>query len=175
MLVDDDRNVITSLARLCRERLNAAFGPLRISGFLSPYGALEFARHRRIDTVIADYRMPEMNGAMLLAHLRALQPRAGRIMLSACVDRDGLIHAVNDAAIFRVLTKPWNPRDVELAVADALTEARRAAEDHRLADQMRAQQGALSAEEVALRALEAESPGITHVERSEDGGVLLVS
>jgi response regulator RpfG family c-di-GMP phosphodiesterase len=175
LLVDDERNVLNALSRVCRnDKIKPTMRSLRISAFDSPYGAVEFARHTRVDLVVSDYRMPEMNGVTLLTRLRALQPDATRIILSACADRDSLIRGINEAAIFRFIAKPWDDGELKRSIAEAIAAQAEAAETRRLADQMRLYHGHLSAEEHALRLLEAESPGITHVERSEDGGVLLV-
>jgi response regulator RpfG family c-di-GMP phosphodiesterase len=176
VLVDDERNVVNALARVCRDsEIAPVLGIVRIAAFVSPYGALDFARHHRIDVVVSDYRMPEMNGVMLLTKIRSLQPDAARIVLSANADREAIIQAVNEAAIFRYVAKPWDSAEVKRTIADALAAASSAAQDRSLADETRASRGSLTPQELALRQLEAESPGITHVELSEDGGVLLVS
>lgn len=176
LFVDDERDVLNALNRLCRNELGTTHGPLRIATFQSAYGALEFARHQSspIDVVIADYRMPEMNGVTFLRQMRDLHPHAARLVLSANADRDAVIRAVNEAGILRFLQKPWDGPELVRTIAEVLAEARRNSENHRLADEARVGRGQLTAEEYALRQLEAESPGITRVERSADGGVLLV-
>jgi response regulator RpfG family c-di-GMP phosphodiesterase len=175
LLVDDERNVLNALSRVFRnETIRPSLDNLRISAFESAYAAIAFARHTRVDLVVADYRMPEMDGASLLARIRELQPDPPRIILSACADREVLIRGINDAAIFRFMAKPWDPAELKGLVLEALAAGGEAAENRRLADETRLRDGGLTPQEVALRRLEAESPGITHVEFSADGGVLLV-
>ena len=176
LLVDDERNVLNALMRICSDAAAPpSLGKVRVAMFESPYGAMEFARSHPVDAVISDYRMPEMNGATMLTHMRSIQPDAARIILSATADRDAVIRSINDAAIFRFLSKPWNAIELKQTIVEAIAASRRGIEDRRLADEMRARQCALTPQELALRRLQEESPEIAHVELSEDGGVLLVS
>ncbi len=176
LFVDDEPNVLSAMSRVCRnDAILPALGRPKITTFESPYGALEFLRHNRVDVVVSDYRMPEMNGATLLMQVRALQPDAARVIVSGFADFEGIIRAINDAAIFAFMAKPWSDAEIKRTILEALAESKELAENRRLSDEVRARQGVLSPQEIALRLLEAESPGITRVDRSEDGGVLLVA
>jgi two-component system probable response regulator PhcQ len=119
--------------------------------------------------------MPEMNGATLLMQVRQLQPDAARVIVSGFADFEGLIRAINDAAIFAFLPKPWSDADMKRTLLEALAESKELAENRLLSDEMRAQQGVLSPQEVAMRLLETESPAIARVELRADGAVLLVA
>jgi len=72
--------------------------------------------------VISDMRMPGMNGAEFLAHVRKLAPRTLRMLLTGHKDIDAAIEAVNDGRIFRYLTKPCDRSElidaIEMAVAE---------------------------------------------------------
>jgi two-component system probable response regulator PhcQ len=176
LLVDDEINILKAISRMCwNEKVPPALPDLRITTFDSPFKAIEFATHHAVDIVVSDFRMPEMNGVAFLSRVRELQPDAARIIVSAFADKEGIISAINEAGIFRFVTKPWDDLELKSAIGAALAHRRERMENQRLADEVRHQRGALSAHELALRRLEAESPGITKVRWDDDGGVLLES
>jgi response regulator RpfG family c-di-GMP phosphodiesterase len=174
LIVDDEPNVLSALRRLCQ---NSAILPAlpdpSITTFTSPVAALAHVADHKVDLVISDYRMPDMDGAVFLTRVKELQPDAARIILSACTDMDGIIRAINHAGIFRFISKPWSDQDLKAAIIDVLGHRSLLLENRRLADEVRSQRGVISRQQLELERLEMESPGITHVRWSDDGGVLL--
>ena len=102
-----------------------------------------------------------------------LQPDAARLILSGYADLNGLIGAINDAGITRFISKPWNDYELIATLGQVLTLRELTLENQRLADQVRLEAGALSAEEIERKRLEAIEPGITRVIWGPDGSVLL--
>lgn len=174
LIVDDEPNVLNALRRLCQ---NAAILPAipepSITTFTSPIEALAYVREHPVDLIISDYRMPDMDGASFLAAVKERQPDAARIIMSACSDIDGIVRAVNHAGIFRFVSKPWSDPDLKAAITEVLAHRALVLENRRLADELRAQRNVISRQQLELERLERESPGITQVRWSEDGGVLL--
>ena len=174
LIVDDEPNVLSALRRLCQ---NSAIPPAlpdpSVTTFTSPLAALAHVAKHKIDLVISDYRMPEMDGAVFLTRVKEVQPDAARIILSACTDMDGIIRAINHAGIFRFVSKPWSDHDLKAAIIEVLAHRNLLIENRRLADELRSQRGTISRQQLELERLEMESPGITRVRWSEDGGVLL--
>ena len=66
--------------------------------------------------VVSDMRMPGMDGATLLHHVLVFYPETTRILLTGEPGRDAAIAAVNNAQIFRFLTKPCPPDQLRTAV-----------------------------------------------------------
>jgi response regulator RpfG family c-di-GMP phosphodiesterase len=66
--------------------------------------------------VVSDMRMPGMDGATLLHHVKSVFPDATRILLTGEPGRDAAIDAVNKANIFRFLTKPCPPEQLKVAI-----------------------------------------------------------
>ena len=174
LIVDDEPNIVNALRRMCQ---NSAIAPaipdLTITTFTSPLQALSYVTDHRVDLVISDYRMPDMDGAVFLTRVKALQPDSARIILSACTDMDGIIRAINHAGIFRFVSKPWSDHDLKAAIIDVLAHRHLLLENRRLADEVRSQRGVISRQQLELERLEKESPGITRVRWSDDGGVML--
>lgn len=186
MLVDDEENILRALRRVlgapeawCGDTLarnGEANDALRnsVEFFTSPIAALARA-HEGVpfDVVISDYRMPEMDGVAFLNALREIQPETVRIILSGYTDMKGLVAAINEAKIHRFICKPWDDYALCTDVRQAFQLHHLQIENQRLADGVRHQQGIISRHELELRRLEAETPGITKVRRTPDGGILL--
>lgn len=174
LIVDDEPNVLNALRRMC---MNPAATPAipdpHVTVFSSPLDAIEHVRLHPVDLVISDYRMPNMDGVTFLTMVRRLQPDTARIVLSACTDMDGIIRAINDAGVFRFIAKPWDDTDLRATIIQVLQHRHLLIENRRLADEVRRQHGVISRQQLELDRLETESPGITRVRWSEDGGVLL--
>ena len=174
LILDDEPHVLSALRRML---LNQAAMPAvpdpHVVTFTSPHDAIEFVRSHPVDVVISDYRMPEMDGATFLAMVRKINPDAARIMLSAFTDLDGIVRAINDAGIFRFVAKPWTDTDLRASIIQVLQHRHLVLENRLLADQVRAQNSVISRQQFELARLEAETPGITHVLWSDDGGVML--
>jgi two-component system probable response regulator PhcQ len=66
-----------------------------------------------IGLLMTDQRMPGETGVWLLERARQLQPRMIRVLATAYADMDAAIAAVNTGAIYKYVTKPWDPGQLE--------------------------------------------------------------
>jgi two-component system, probable response regulator PhcQ len=174
LIVDDEPNVLNALRRMCMNRAaKPALPEPNVTTFTSPLLALNFLRDHPVDLVISDFRMPEMDGATLLTRVKEIQPDAARIIISACTDMEGIVRAINDAGIFRFVSKPWTDDDLKVTIMEVLAHRSLLLENRTLADQVRRQRNVISRQQLELERLELESPGITKVRWTEDGGVML--
>lgn len=172
MLVDDEVNILSSLRRALNAAPEGTFdGQLVVETFQNPLDALARARDQAFDLVVSDYRMPQLDGVAFLEQLRVLQPNIARLILSGYADLKALVAAINRAEIFRFIGKPWNDQDLALTIRQSLEHRALVLENARLADLVRVQQGKLSRNEVALRRLEEQYPGLTKVQRQPDGSI----
>ena len=64
--------------------------------------------------------MPGMNGADLLREVKARSPQTIRIMLTGHADVDAIMEAVNEGAVYKFITKPWNDEDLRITIGLAL-------------------------------------------------------
>lgn len=172
LIVDDEENVLRALRRALM-RDDSGEQQFDVEIFSSPAAALLRANEVKFDLVLSDYRMPEMDGVQFLRRFREKQPDAARLVLSGYADLEGIIGAINDAQIFRFIPKPWYDADLRVALTQALTYHALLTENRLLADQVREQQGLLTRQELELRRLEQENPGITKVNWGPNGEVLL--
>ena len=73
-----------------------------------------------IGILMTDQRMPGEKGVWLLERARQLRPRILRILVTAYTDMDAAIQAVNSGAIYKFITKPWDPPQLELTLKQGL-------------------------------------------------------
>ena len=113
LLVDDEKNIVASLKRLLRpdgyDLYSAAGGE----------EGLELLARHPIDVIISDQRMPGLSGADFLRQARVLRPETIRIMLSGYTELQSVTDAVNEGAIYKFLTKPWDDEQLRAHVGDA--------------------------------------------------------
>jgi response regulator RpfG family c-di-GMP phosphodiesterase len=69
--------------------------------------------------VISDMRMPEMEGSVFLREARRIAPDVVRMLLTGYADVDSAIRTVNEARLFRYLTKPCESGELMSACAAA--------------------------------------------------------
>jgi CheY-like chemotaxis protein len=99
LCVDDEPRVLQGL----RLNLESQF---RVTTATSAAEALELCAADPPAVVLSDLRMPEMDGASLLTRVRDRAPHTVRILLTGQADVNAVATAVNEAGIFRFLTKP---------------------------------------------------------------------
>ncbi len=114
LFVDDEQHILTSYRRIFRKdyQISTALGPelaLELIGEKGPFAV-----------VISDMRMPEMNGVQFLSKIKEISPDTIRIMLTGFADFNTAMEAVNEGNIFRFLTKPCPPDNLQKVIKDAL-------------------------------------------------------
>jgi DNA-binding NtrC family response regulator len=152
LLVDDEQTTLNVLSRLLR---SDGFHVLTTS---DPREAPAIVDTGKVDIVVSDMDMPQMNGLALLAHLRQSAPGVLRILLTGRGSLEAAMRAINEGEVFRFLTKPWNSDEFRSTLREAEARVREPAPEVRAAN-LAEQRGKL------LEALEATHPGITQVER----------
>jgi len=130
LTVDDDPAVSRAVARDLRRRYGQDYQILRASSGAEALDALREIKLRggRLAVMLADYRMPQMNGVEFLEQAMDLFPNARRALLTAYADTDAAIQAINLVDVDHYLLKPWDPPEEKLyPVVDELLAAWQAA------------------------------------------------
>src|SRR5712672_167456 len=109
--VDDDSDVLRAIERDLRSEYGAEY---RVIGSDSPTGALALLKQLKVrnDSVallLADQRMPHMDGVTFLQEAMHMFPEAKRALLTAYADTSAAISAINQANINYFFLKPWDP------------------------------------------------------------------
>ncbi|MFJ9895845.1 FAD-dependent oxidoreductase [Streptomyces sp. NPDC091280] len=126
LTVDDDPGVSRAVARDLRRRYGESYRVVRAESGESALDALRELKLRGdlVAVILADYRMPQMNGIEFLEQALDVYPGARRVLLTAYADTDAAIDAINVVDLDHYLLKPWDPPEEKLyPVLDDLLEA----------------------------------------------------
>src|ERR1035441_2220270 len=109
--VDDYSDVLRAIERDLRSQYGADY---RVIGSDSPEAALDLLKQLKVrnDSVallLADQRMPKMDGVTFLQEAQHVFPDAKRALLTAYADTSAAISAINQASINYFFLKPWDP------------------------------------------------------------------
>ncbi|KQW87540.1 histidine kinase [Massilia sp. Root418] len=126
LLVDDEQNIVSALKRLLRRDDYQIY-----TANSGPEGLELLARHA-VDVIVSDQRMPGMLGADFLRKAKELFPDTVRIMLSGYTELQSVTDAVNEGAIYKFLTKPWDDEQLRGHIAEAFRLKEIADENERL-------------------------------------------
>lgn len=160
LVVDDEEDVRRALVRVLRRE-----GYEIVAASSGPEGLARLQRSS-FDIIVTDQMMPEMTGLEFLVEAKRVQPSAIRIILTGYADFEVVKAAINDAEIYRFLTKPWDDDDLRLTLRQAAHRIQLERDNARLENTVREH-------ETRLRELERAHPGITRVKRDQTGAIVL--
>ncbi len=114
MFIDDESDNLDALERVFRKKyeiIKCNSGP----------EALDILKEQnRVSVIISDQRMPDMTGVEFLEKSTKTHPNAIRILLTGYTDLDSVIAAINSGQVYRYITKPWDTRDLQITVEQAV-------------------------------------------------------
>ncbi len=113
LLLDDEANILRALERVFRRE------GYRVLSTTSAIEALHLLAGNEIGVVVADQRMPEMNGVEFLRRVKQLHPDSIRIVLSGYTDLKSVTAAINEGAVYKFLTKPWDDTQLQDNIREA--------------------------------------------------------
>jgi signal transduction histidine kinase len=130
LIVDDEKENISLLTNLLggegRALLEARSGE----------EALRVLEANPVDLILTDQRMPGMSGVELLARAHAARPDCARMLVTAYPDVTDAIDAINRGHVNRYVTKPFDARELKLAVDRELEHQDVLRANRRLSDEM---------------------------------------
>jgi thioredoxin reductase (NADPH) len=116
LTVDDDPGVSRAVARDLRRKYGQEHRIVRAESGEAALEALREMKLRgdQVAVILADYRMPQMNGIEFLERAMDLYPGARRALLTAYADTNAAIDAINVVDVDNYLLKPWDPPEEKL-------------------------------------------------------------
>lgn len=123
LVVDDEEDILESLTAVLEEFLPEA----QVLGARSALVAQDMMRRAPPDVIVADFRMPGMNGLEFLSEVRDSTSNIARIMMTAYPAIGLVVRAVNEARIQGLYVKPFDAMRMVEAIRQALKERQVAA------------------------------------------------
>lgn len=160
LIVDDEEMILKSIFRVLRN------DNYQIFTAQSGEEGLAVLKQYDVHLVISDQKMPGMNGLDFLKRVKSDYPQILTIMLTGQAELEIAMDAINEAGVYKFILKPWNDDDLKVTVRRALEALELICERDSLLQQVKVQ-------DAFLQDLEKEFPGISKVERDEDGYIIL--
>lgn len=130
LLVDDEENILSSLRRLLRR------DGYTILTATSGQQGLEALATNRVDVILSDQRMPGMTGVEFLHKAKDMYPDTVRLVLSGYTDLQSVTDAINEGAIYKFLTKPWDDAMLRANIEEAFRRKALSDDNQRLAAEL---------------------------------------
>ncbi len=118
LFVDDERDILNSLKRLFNSE------PYQCLFAQGGYEALSLLERKRVDVIITDLKMPEIDGLKLLKQVQKEYPDVIRLVLSVHADKNSVLNAVNIGRVYRFVVKPWDNKEIMMIVRHAIEMAK---------------------------------------------------
>src|SRR5712664_607295 len=112
LVVDDEPDVVHSVQDLLRL-------DYKVLGATRAKEGLRILQEQEVHLVMTDQRMPEMTGVEFLGHVRGDHPEAIRLLFTGYADIKAVIDAINCGNVYRYLTKPWDPDELQSVIREA--------------------------------------------------------
>src|SRR5580704_8365369 len=112
LVVDDEPDVVKSVQDLLRLEY-------RVLGATRAKSAMEIMRGEEVHVVMTDQRMPEITGVEFLRQIRGDYPEAIRLLFTGYADIRAVIDAINQGNVYRYITKPWDPEELQSVIREA--------------------------------------------------------
>lgn len=130
-LDDDDANLVTFRANF-RDQFEVYTTD-------NPVEAYNLISEQKIQIVITDHNMPRMSGVEFLESIARDYPNVQRILLTGYTELVPVMEAINKGKVFRILTKPFNMKEISRMVSEAWEQFRQVLEKDKLIHQLRRQ------------------------------------
>jgi len=126
---------------------------------------LEILKKQSVNMVISEYKIPLMNGLEFLEKVRIIYPDILTVLVTDQADINLALKAINEAGVYKFLLKPWDNIDFKNTIKKTLESLQVIKERDELIRKVKTH-------EATLNDLEKRYPGITKVEKDEDGYIL---
>ena len=122
--VDDEPHILQAVQVTLRKYFDVTVATSGPEALAIIDDAIAAGDAQPFEAIVSDMRMPTMNGAAFLTGARVRLPNVPRLLLSGQSDLESAIEAINEAKIFRFLTKPCPPELLIETLDDAVEQAR---------------------------------------------------
>ncbi len=158
LLVDDDPLVIEGLKRALHKETYETLSAV------SAQNAFEILARKKVDVVVSDEMMPGMPGSDFLGVVCNKYPETIRIILTGHPNLETALRSINKGHVYRFLIKPCSGVELCITIKQAIQQRELLRKSLGLLETVRRQSS-------VLEELENQYPGITKVNRANDGAI----
>jgi signal transduction histidine kinase len=144
LVVDDEPDVVRSVQDLLRL-------DYRVVGATRALEGMKILQDQEVHIVMTDQRMPGMSGVEFLRQVRGEFPEAIRLLFTGYADIKAVIDAINQGNVFRYITKPWDPDELQSIIRQAAEQYDLLVERKRLLAEVQAKNQELEAANAELK------------------------
>jgi signal transduction histidine kinase len=112
LVVDDEADVVRSVKDLLRLDYT-------VHTATNAQDGMKILEQHPVDVIMTDQRMPEMTGVEFLKSVRDPHPDATRLLFTGYADINAVIAAINQGNVYRYITKPWDPDELQTIIREA--------------------------------------------------------
>ncbi|WP_297087220.1 hybrid sensor histidine kinase/response regulator [uncultured Draconibacterium sp.] len=112
LVIDDEVEITKSIFRQFRRKY-------KVHTATNGNDAIKIMEEQPIQVVLSDQRMPGMTGVDFFNRIKNKYPDALKLILTGYSDIEAVVGAINEGQVFRYLTKPWSPVELDLAIKEA--------------------------------------------------------
>ncbi|MFH1672598.1 MAG: response regulator [Pseudomonadota bacterium] len=114
LIVDDELDILTVLAMIIKDNTNH-----KVSTTNNPFEALELVKEKACDLLIADLKMPGMDGMELMGEVRKVDEYIPILIITAYGSPELAEKAIHEGA-YDYITKPFRKEQILIAISRAL-------------------------------------------------------
>ncbi|MFW6035733.1 MAG: HD domain-containing phosphohydrolase [Halothermotrichaceae bacterium] len=117
LIVDDETMITSTLSSLIEMTLD-----YNVITYNDPLNALKSNKlnNGKIDLIITDFMMPEINGIEFLKKASIKSPESVRILLTGYADKENAIKSINEVGLYYYLEKPWDNNNLIKVIENGL-------------------------------------------------------
>ena len=130
LVVDDEPDVVKSVQDLLRL-------DHRVLGATRAEEGIKLMEQEDVHVVMSDQRMPGMTGVQFMNHVRQERPDAVRLLFTGYADIKAVVDAINEGNVYRYITKPWDPDELQTIIREAVERYDLMAERKRLIEELK--------------------------------------
>lgn len=112
LVVDDEPDILSAIGRLFRRRYHVLTAQ-------STQEAEEIIAREPVQVILCDQRLPKKTGVEFFSEIRHQYPDIVRVLFTGYTNIDSVIDAINEGAVYRYISKPWNPAELKLFIDQA--------------------------------------------------------
>lgn len=112
LIIDDELEITKAIARQFRKKYEVYTATSAKEG-------LSIMENKHIQVILSDQRMPDISGVDFFNMIKHKYPDALKLLLTGYADIEAVIGAINEGQIFRYITKPWIPEELDSVIKEA--------------------------------------------------------